>query len=258
MINGDNMCKTLSIVHDTWEGLDKLKLLLKRICLFCSWKPIHFFSISRLRTTTVIHRTALKVVESVSCSVVSNSLRPHGLQPTWLLHPWAFPGKRTGVGCLFLLQGPCLSSRSPAHSIVPGMASPLTSCVISVKWVLLFWPQLFFMLGRTISTRSGCYEYQMGLWVWKCFLWNGKGSQHGEKRLWFGPVISQPHICGPPLPLLPHPTECQCDLLSLIFSVNLHLVKDCIMTCTIAKIFPGRNRLQMHWYEVSATRFANH
>ena len=75
------MCKTLSIVPDTWEGLDKLKLLLKRICLFCSRQPIHFFSISRLRTTTVIHKTALKVVESVSCSVVSNSLRPMDCSP---------------------------------------------------------------------------------------------------------------------------------------------------------------------------------
>ena len=33
-----------------------------------------------------------------SCSVMSNSSRPHGLQPTRLLHPWDFPGKSTGVG----------------------------------------------------------------------------------------------------------------------------------------------------------------
>ena len=32
-------------------------------------------------------------------SVVSDSVRPHGLQPTRLLHPWDFPGKSTGVGC---------------------------------------------------------------------------------------------------------------------------------------------------------------
>ena len=34
-----------------------------------------------------------------SRSVVSDSWRPHGLQPTRLLRPWDFPGKRTGVGC---------------------------------------------------------------------------------------------------------------------------------------------------------------
>ena len=36
--------------------------------------------------------------------MVSDSLRPHGLQPTRLLRPWDFPGKNTGVGCHCLLQ----------------------------------------------------------------------------------------------------------------------------------------------------------
>ena len=40
-----------------------------------------------------------------SRSVVSDSLRPYGLSPTRLLHPWNFPGQSTGVGCHFLLQG---------------------------------------------------------------------------------------------------------------------------------------------------------
>ena len=31
--------------------------------------------------------------------------RPHGLQAARLLCPWHFPGKNTGVGCYFLLQG---------------------------------------------------------------------------------------------------------------------------------------------------------
>ena len=37
-----------------------------------------------------------------SRSVMSNSSRPHGLQPTRLLQPWDFPGKSTGVGCHWL------------------------------------------------------------------------------------------------------------------------------------------------------------
>ena len=32
---------------------------------------------------------------------MSNSLRPHGLQPTRLLPPWDSPGKSIGVGCHF-------------------------------------------------------------------------------------------------------------------------------------------------------------
>ena len=39
-----------------------------------------------------------------ACSVMSNSLRPHGLQPTRLLCPCDSPGKKAGVGCHFLLQ----------------------------------------------------------------------------------------------------------------------------------------------------------
>ena len=31
--------------------------------------------------------------------VVSDPQRPHGLQPSRLLHPWDFPGKSTGMGC---------------------------------------------------------------------------------------------------------------------------------------------------------------
>ena len=38
----------------------------------------------------------------LSRSVVSNSARPHGLQPIRFLRPWDFPGKSTGVGCHFV------------------------------------------------------------------------------------------------------------------------------------------------------------
>ena len=41
--------------------------------------------------------------ESVSHSVVTDSLRPHGLSR--LLCPWGFPGKNTGVSSHSLLQG---------------------------------------------------------------------------------------------------------------------------------------------------------
>ena len=51
-------------------------------------------------TDVIWHRTGV-----LSCSVTSNSLQPHGLQPTRLLCLWNFPGKITGVGCHFFLQG---------------------------------------------------------------------------------------------------------------------------------------------------------
>ena len=40
-----------------------------------------------------------------SHSVMSDSLRSHELKPTRFLCPWNFPGKSTGAGCHFLLQG---------------------------------------------------------------------------------------------------------------------------------------------------------
>ena len=42
-------------------------------------------------------------------------LRPHGLQPARLLCPWDFPGKSTGVGCHFLLQGIFPTQASNLH-----------------------------------------------------------------------------------------------------------------------------------------------
>ena len=43
--------------------------------------------------------------ERVSCSVILNSLRSHGLYLARFLYPWNSPGKNTGVGCHSHLQG---------------------------------------------------------------------------------------------------------------------------------------------------------
>ena len=47
---------------------------------------------------------SLKPLETLA-AVISDSLQPHGLWPTWLLCPWDSPGKNTRVGCHSLLQG---------------------------------------------------------------------------------------------------------------------------------------------------------
>ena len=44
---------------------------------------------------------------------MSDSVRPHGRQPTRLLRPWDSPGKNTGVGCHFLLQ--CMKVKSESE-----------------------------------------------------------------------------------------------------------------------------------------------
>ena len=54
----------------------------------------------------------------LSCSVVSDSPRPHGLQPGRLLCPWETSGKNIGVSCYSLLPGdlpdPGIKPGSPA------------------------------------------------------------------------------------------------------------------------------------------------
>ena len=53
----------------------------------------------------------------VFSSVLSDSLRPRGLQPARLLCPWDSPGRNTGVGGQALLQGTFLIQGS--HSRLP-------------------------------------------------------------------------------------------------------------------------------------------
>ena len=56
-------------------------------------------------------------------SVVSDSVRPHGLLPTRLLHPWDSPGKNTGVGCHFLCMK--VESESEVAQSCPTLSDPM-------------------------------------------------------------------------------------------------------------------------------------
>ena len=55
-----------------------------------------------------------------NCSVMSDYLRPHGLQSTRLLCQWNSPGKNTGLGSHYLLQGifPTQVSKTQVFCIV--------------------------------------------------------------------------------------------------------------------------------------------
>ena len=58
-------------------------------------------------------------------SVVSDSVRPHGLQPTRLLHLWDSPGKNTGVGFHFLLQCMKVESESEVTQSCLTLSNPM-------------------------------------------------------------------------------------------------------------------------------------
>ena len=56
-------------------------------------------------TPKMLTTAGCQLVTCASRSVVFDSLRPHGLEPTRLLCPWDSPGQNTGVGGHSLLQG---------------------------------------------------------------------------------------------------------------------------------------------------------
>ena len=59
----------------------------------------------------------------ICCSVAKSCPTlwgPHRLQPARLLYPWDFPGKNTGVGCRFLLQGIFLPRDGACISCIAG------------------------------------------------------------------------------------------------------------------------------------------
>ena len=71
----------------------------------------------------------------LSRSAVSGSLRPHGLQPARLLCRWDFPGKNTGVGCHFLLQGLFLTQRANQFPDWQADSLPLSHQGSPHEWV---------------------------------------------------------------------------------------------------------------------------
>ena len=79
-------------------------------------------------------------------------LQPHGLYSTWLLCPWGFLGKITGVGCHFLLQG-----------VFPNQGSHM--CLLHLlRWQLDSVPLPY--LGRpqgllTVSPLSDDHAFQL-------------------------------------------------------------------------------------------------
>ena len=65
-------------------------------------------------------RVSLSCMRAESCL----TLRPCGLWPTRLLCLWDFPGKNTGVGCRFLLQG-TFPTQGPNSCLLHWQADPL-------------------------------------------------------------------------------------------------------------------------------------
>ena len=87
---------------------------------------------------------------------MSDSWRPHGLQPTRLLHPWDFPGKSTGVGCHCLLRGTCILGDKS-----------LRRWQVCVPFIMIYLTQN--SAFGNIFPQNESFGFQMGLFAFHLF-----------------------------------------------------------------------------------------
>ena len=169
------------------------------LCLLC----FRFFS--HVRHYRVLSRAPcamqllLRRVGMLTHSFVSKSLQPHGLYSTRRLCPEDFPGKNTGVGCHFLLQGIFPTQGSNPRLLcllhcwwIPHLLSHWGSpCCCSVAWSCLIpcnatdcstpgFPVLHHLLvresiPRQVDKKPGVPEEEKGVW----------GSWRGDRSLEF-------------------------------------------------------------------------
>ena len=103
---------------------------------------------------------------------MSDSVRPHRWQPNRLPHPWAFPGKNTGVGCHFLLQCMKVKSESEVAQSCPTLSDPMDcslpgSCIHGIFQArVLEWGAIAFSDKKcyfTVIVRLMLSQYSYGL-----------------------------------------------------------------------------------------------
>ena len=110
-----------------------------------------------------------------SCSVMSDSLRPLGLQPPRLFRPWDFPDKSTEVGCHFLLQG--IFPTQGLNPSLPHCRWTLYRLSYQESWIFIL---LSYILGHfrcfqlsVIKNKStvNTFVYQLSTRLWGCLEW---------------------------------------------------------------------------------------
>ena len=90
--------------------------------------PFYFYCREKKKDEKAVSRFYMCV-----CSVLCDSLQHHGLQPARLLCPWEVPGKSTGVGCHFLLQGIFSTTGvEPLSLVSPALAGRFSNTALSI------------------------------------------------------------------------------------------------------------------------------
>ena len=108
---------------------------------------------------------------------MSDSVRPQRQQPTRLPCPWDSPGKNTGVGCHFLLQGMKVKSESEGAQSCPTLHDPMDCSLPGssahgifearvLEWVAIaFSPSNVRSLLFSLSPSLGLFTYFSGGWT---------------------------------------------------------------------------------------------
>ena len=111
---------------------------------------------------------------------MSDSVRPHGLQPTRLLHPWDSPGKNTGVGCHFLLQCIKVESESEVAQSCLTLSNPMDLSLPGSSVHGIFWATVLEWGAIAFSQR----KHSGGERSWSRGLDQGRGgSRDGRKQI---------------------------------------------------------------------------
>ena len=110
----------------------------------------------------------------LSHSVMSDSVRPHRRQPTWLPRPWDSPGMNTGVSCHFLLQCMKVKSESKVAQSCPTLLDPMECSPPGSSIHGIFQARVLEWGAITFSESQFLFVLQ--IWVWRenpfLFRWN--------------------------------------------------------------------------------------
>ena len=135
------------------------------------WWELHPGKLCRLFKVPAVRSFYYVHVCSVP-TVVPDSFRPYGLYPARLLCSWDSPGKNTGVGCHFLLQGIFLSRDQTRVScigrqILYHWAVVPFSCPLSFPASGSFpMSQCFASGGQSIRVSASASVLQMNIQDW--------------------------------------------------------------------------------------------
>ena len=159
---------------------------------------------------TYVIQTIPCIYDSISCSVMSDSLWHHGPYSTRFFCPWNSPGKNTGVGCYFLLQGSLQPREQTRVSRIAGRFF-----TVSTREALYLWniSIIFKMKGKKVLVAQSYLtlqsygleppgssvhgSLQSGILEWVAISFS-RGSSWAKDQIWVSCVTNRLLTSEPP------------------------------------------------------------